>query len=151
MKRRDVSRVLDLEHSAYPFPWNRGIFIDCIRVGYHCSVLEDGPDLVGYSILSAGAGEAHLLNLCVDPDRQGQGLGRVLLDVVINQAELAGCRKLFLEVRPSNPAAMALYRNAGFARIGRRPGYYPASDGREDALVLALPLNSINPQSIGLP
>lgn len=140
MTGRDVAQVMAIETSAYPFPWTAGIFADCIRAGYACWLLEDGEVLVGYGVLSVAAGEAHLLNLCIAPSSQGHGLGAHLLGKMVELARWHRAQRIFLEVRPSNRAAVALYDRAGFNEIGRRPNYYPADRGREDALVLALEL-----------
>jgi [ribosomal protein S18]-alanine N-acetyltransferase len=138
MERSDLSGVVAIERASYPYPWTRGIFADCLRVGYRCHVLEVDGWLAGYSIVSTAVDEAHLLNLCIDPDRRRQGLASVMLDHVLREVRIAGMDRLFLEVRPSNRAAVALYRRRGFQVIGRRPGYYPAADGREDAMVMVL-------------
>jgi len=99
-----------------------------------------GAAVAGYGILSIGAGEAHLLNICIDPAFRGQGLGRHLLGRLMDIARWNGAERLFLEVRPSNPLAKTLYESVGFTDIGRRPRYYPARNGREDAIVMALEL-----------
>ena len=141
MRSADLDAVLAVELAAYPFPWTLGIFRDCLRIGYCCWIAEDDDGICGYAVMSVAAREAHLLNLCVAPDRQRQGLGRQLLDHVLGLARGHQAETLFLEVRPSNRAALHLYRVAGFVEVGVRRGYYPASRGtREDALVLALPL-----------
>ncbi len=140
MTAADLEAVSAIEARAYPFPWSLGIFRDCLRVGYRCWLYEHGERIVGYTIMSLAVGEAHILNLCIDPDYQGQGLGRRLLRRLLNLAREGGADTVFLEVRPSNPGALALYLSEGFNEIGRRPGYYPAADGREDALVLAAAL-----------
>ena len=136
----DVDRLIDIERAAYPYPWTRGIFADCIRVGYPCTGLQLGPDLAGYIILSWGAGECHLLNLCIHPDWQGQGHGSLLLEQGIKQARSAGCAVMFLEVRQSNEGAARLYQRRGFRHIGHRRNYYQADDGREHAIVMELDL-----------
>lgn len=141
----DIARVMAMEVRAYPFPWTAGIFSDCIRSGYACWLLEEDTRLLGYGVLSVAAGEAHLLNLCIDPQAQGQGLGAYLLGKMVALARWHRAHRVFLEVRPSNTAALALYERAGFNEIGRRPNYYPAQRGREDALVLALELLSEEP------
>lgn len=132
----DIAAVAKIEQSAYPFPWTRGIFSDCLRAGYRCRVLAHGDTVSGYSVFSESVGEAHLLNLCIDPGRQGEGLGRCLLEAVMDEARLCNVYRMFLEVRPSNRSAIRLYRSGGFHVIGRRPGYYPAHQGREDAMVM---------------
>lgn len=137
MRESDVDAVMSIESRAYPYPWTAGIFQDCMRVGYGCWVMVTDGGVRGYAVLSVAAGEAHLLNICVCPDWQGRGLGRKLLSHVLRQAERLGAGQIFLEVRPSNHAALRLYREMAFSEIGRRKGYYPAAGGREDALVLA--------------
>lgn len=143
MREDDLDAVMQVELRAYPFPWSRGIFRDCLRAGYPAWILEkqDGS-LLGYGVLSVAADEAHILNLCAAPEVQGRGHGRRLLRALVQQAGMRGARRLFLEVRPSNPTAIALYEAEGFHEIGRRPRYYPAHAGREDAIVMALELDA---------
>jgi len=140
MRIEDVATVSALENASYEFPWSAGIFSDCVKAGHPCWVLSVDSVIAGYGILSMGAGEAHLLNICVDPAYRGQGLGRHLLGRLLDIARWNGAERLFLEVRPSNPLAKALYESVGFSEIGRRPRYYPARNGREDAIVMALDL-----------
>lgn len=140
MSPEDVDEVIKVEHKAYDFPWSRGIFEDCLRVGYICRVMESTTEAIGHTVISVAAGEAHLLNLCVAPAAQGAGLGRRLLAHAVNAARLNGAQRMILEVRPSNWRALRLYQSAGFDVVGRRRGYYPDQEGREDALVLAKPL-----------
>ena len=140
MRLPDVPTVAALEIRAYAFPWTAGIFRDCLASGHHCWVTESADGLVGYGVLSVGANEAHLLNLCVDPALQGCGMGRRLLQRMVDLARWHMADRVFLEVRPSNPVAIALYASEGFSEIGRRPRYYPAFNGREDALVMAMDL-----------
>ena len=142
MREDDLDAVMRIEELAYAFPWTRGIFRDCLRAGYGAWVLEQDGVLIGYGVLSIAADEAHVLNLCTSPDAQGRGHGRRLLRTLVAQARGRGVQRLFLEVRPSNPQAMALYEAEGFNEIGRRPRYYPAHDGREDAVVMAMELLS---------
>jgi len=137
MRATDLDTVMAIELRAYPFPWTRGIFDDCLRAGYPAWVMHGGDGILGYGVLSIAAGEAHVLNVCVDPTAQGRGYGRHLFRALIDDAERHGAARVFLEVRPSNPAAIALYHDEGFNEIGRRPRYYPAHAGREDAIVMA--------------
>ncbi|MDJ0657819.1 MAG: ribosomal protein S18-alanine N-acetyltransferase [Xanthomonadales bacterium] len=146
MTERDVDQVLRIEQSAYPYPWSAGIFRDCLRVGYSCWILELEDQLLGYGILSSGAGEAHILNLCIDPRQQGKGYGLRLLDRLIDLARWHHARSIFLEVRPSNQRAIDMYRQRGFENVGRRPNYYPAENGREDAIIMAMKLA---PEGVG--
>ena len=140
MHAEDLDWVCEIESSVYAFPWSRGNFADSLSAGYHCTVMECYGELIGYAILTVGAGESHLLNLSIDAAWQGRGLGRSLLLQQIDLARSQGARILLLEVRPSNAAARALYEHVGFERITMRRGYYPAQCGREDALLLALKL-----------
>lgn len=132
----DVPAVARLESASYLFPWSEGIFRDCLRARYHCLIAEAGEACIGYAIMSLGAGEAHVLNLCVAEQCRRQGLGADLLEQLMEDATSAGAREMFLEVRPSNTVALHLYRSRGFAHIGVRRGYYQAVGGREDAVVL---------------
>lgn len=134
----DLPDISAMENLSYEFPWSAGIFKDCLKAGYPCWVLCTDAVIVGYGILSMGAGEAHVLNICIAPDWRGQGLGRHLLGRLLEIARWNGAERVFLEVRPSNPLAKTLYQSVGFSEIGVRPKYYPARDGREDAIVMAL-------------
>ena len=133
---QDLDRVMEIELTAYPYPWTRGIFNDCIRVGYECWGLQAGSELVGYCVQTQAAGECHLLNLCVDPEWQRRGLGSLLLDHSIRLARLLNCKSMFLEVRPSNPAGYRLYEKNGFTVIGVRRDYYTSDEGKEDAIIM---------------
>jgi ribosomal-protein-alanine N-acetyltransferase len=133
----DLDAVLAIELRAYPFPWTRGIFSDCLQAGYSAWVLQRGNELIGYAMLSIAADEAHLLNVCAAPEQQGHGHGRRLLRAMLQLARGRGVKRVFLEVRPSNTPAIGLYHDEGFNEIGRRPRYYPARNGREDAIVMA--------------
>lgn len=141
MTRPDLVTVAAIEKASYPFPWTQSIFSDCLRVGYRCHVLTIDEQVCGYGIVSMALDEAHLLNLCIAPERRRQGLAELLLGHVIDEVCVRGMDRLFLEVRPSNRGALALYRRRGFRVIGRRPGYYPAEDGREDATIMVLHLD----------
>ncbi|MEO7149253.1 MAG: ribosomal protein S18-alanine N-acetyltransferase [Rhodanobacteraceae bacterium] len=140
MLRTDLAAVAAIEAAAYEFPWSQHIFRDCIEAGHKCWVLESYDDVIGYGILSAGADEAHILNLCVAPAEQDRGHGGRLLHRLLDLARWHGVHRVFLEVRPSNSAAQGMYERAGFNEIGRRPNYYPARRGREDAIVMAMEL-----------
>jgi len=137
MLQTDLDGVLKIERAAYEFPWNKGIFKDCLRVGYKCFVAEAEEGLHAYAIMSVSAKEAHILNLCISPASQGNGYGKLLLRHLVKRVIKVGADTMFLEVRPSNEAALALYRSCGFCDVGCRREYYPAVNGREDALVLA--------------
>jgi ribosomal-protein-alanine N-acetyltransferase len=137
MNHGDLAMVSDIERRSYEFPWSHGVFRDCLLAGYQCVVLIREDHVAGYSILSVAAGEAHILNLCIDPDRRALGYGEKMLDELLYRARSASVRDIFLEVRPSNETALSLYKKKGFHQIAARPAYYQASGGREDAAVLA--------------
>ncbi len=136
-----LAEVMDIEKRAYEFPWTEGNFRDCIKSGYSCWLATNSDGVViAYAIMSMAVGEAHLLNLAVDPRLRGLGLGSFLLQHLMETARAAHSTIVLLEVRRSNKAALRLYRSFGFARIGVRPKYYPGIIQREDAFVLALDL-----------
>lgn len=140
MRIADLDEVLEIECAVYSHPWTRGNVIDSLNAGYHCHTYRLGDELLGYFVLIVAVGEAHLLNLSVSAARQRQGVGSALLREVIRVARERGAANMFLEVRPSNAPALGLYDAFGFKRIGERRGYYPAHEGREDAIVLTLGL-----------
>ncbi len=136
----DLPAVIAIERDAYDFPWTEGIFRDCIRAGYYCCLMTDDGDVLGYSILTVAAGEAHVLNLCIRRDLQGLGLGRRMMEHLFDYARGAKAGWILLEVRASNRTALALYQGMGFLEIGLRRGYYPGRHSREDAIVLSCPV-----------
>ena len=140
MRALDVAQVVAIERASYQFPWSEGIFRDCLRVGYVCRVVGTARELMGYGVMSSGAGEAHILNLCIGESFRCRGLARRLMLSLIERAGILGAGEAFLEVRPSNTAAIRLYLSMGFAQVGVRRGYYQAVGGREDAAVLRLSL-----------
>ena len=142
MTESDLAAVVEIERTVYPFPWTAGIFSDCLRVGYHCTILELDFVLVGYGIIASGAGEAHLLNVCVRVEFRNRWFGRVLLANLLDLSARAGATVVFLEVRPANTAAIRLYESMGFRQSGLRQGYYQSASGREDALVMRRSLAS---------
>ena len=140
MSDADVAAVVAIELASYGFPWSEGIFRDCLKVGYVCRVATLKAVVAGYGIVSTGAGEAHILNLCVREDLRCCGIGSQLLEDLLERAAAAAVDVAYLEVRPSNTAAIRLYQEFEFEHIGLRHGYYQAQDGREDAAVFKLAL-----------
>ena len=140
MLMEDITDVMDIENQVYPFPWTDGIFRDCMRVGYLCWIYRDEGELKAYGVMSIGVGEAHMLTICVKPEAQGQGYGRMMMQHLLDVASKRHADKAFLEVRPTNEVAIGLYRSMGFKDVGLRKNYYPAENGREDALVMVLEL-----------
>lgn len=141
MDHADLSSVLEIEDLNYEFPWPEGIFKDCLRTMTYTNWVIEAPDdvIVGYCIISVAACEAHIMNISVNPNFQRKGAGRKMLAHLIEYAR-PRAEKIFLEVRPSNPGAIDLYRKTGFREIGVRKAYYPAKDGREDAIMFELDL-----------
>lgn len=137
MSDRDIDAVLGIERAAYDFPWSVNIFAECMRAGYVCRVCVNDIDPVGYGIMSVGAGECHIMNLCVSPEHSGNGCGSLLMADLLAIAKRSNARIAFLEVRTSNRRAHSLYQHLGFNEVGIRKNYYPARKGREDAYVLA--------------
>lgn len=133
----DVEQVMKIEQDVYEFPWTERIFKDCIRVGYQCWMALQQQRVVGHAVISVTAGESHILNLSIRKDNQRQGFGRQFIEFLVDEARARDAQTMLLEVRPSNTAAINCYNAAGFNEIGSRKDYYPACDGREDALLFA--------------
>jgi len=138
MQKTDLDEVLALEESVYPHPWSMANFVDSLNSNYEAWVLRDRDgELLGYFLLMAVVDESHLLNVAVSAEKQGQGLGRFLLNQAVACSRGLGMESVLLEVRPSNTRALKIYERYGFKQIGRRKGYYPAANGqREDAIVM---------------
>ena len=143
MMEIDLADIATIEQNSYAFPWSENIFRDCLRVGYTCRALDLAGQIIGYGVMSLGAGEAHILNVCVRDEYRNLGFGRRLLVHLLERAVAAGVSEAFLEVRPSTLAAIRLYQQLGFDQIGIRRGYYQAPDGREDAIVLKRELKAV--------
>jgi len=133
----DLAEILSIEQAAYDFPWSEGLLRDCItNNNYFCLMIEQGS-IIGYGIMSCALDEAHILNLCIDPQWQRQGLGNKLLFHLLEVARKQRAETAFLEVRFSNEAAQQLYETNGFNQLGIRKDYYPNGDSREHALIYA--------------
>ncbi len=137
MTAADLAEVVAVEQRIHRFPWSAGNFADSLAAGYEAWLQRADGRLVAFAVLMPAVDEAHLLDIGVVPERQRGGLGRALLEFLCDRARRQGMRRMLLEVRPSNAAAIAFYRRHDFVEIGRRRGYYPAPEGREDALVMA--------------
>lgn len=140
MQNEDLDAVMAIEPTIYSHPWTRGNFADSLRSGHSSWVMMDNDELVGYALMMLVLDEAHLLNISVAKPRQGRGLGRMLLAYMVDKARAHGARNMFLEVRPSNKNAIALYEDVGFNEMSVRRNYYPAPNGREDAILMGLAL-----------
>ena len=140
MQASDLDAIMAIEPRIYSHPWSRGNFADSLNSGYSCWVVELDGTLIGYGALMVVLDEAHLLNISIAKPFQGRGLGRGLLQHFIEVAKRHGGQMMFLEVRPSNTSAIALYESMGFNEFSVRKGYYPGENGREDAILMGLAL-----------
>ena len=146
----DLGRIIDIEIAAYEHPWTLGIFRDCLRVGYSCWVYLREDRIVAYGIVMLSGSEAHVLNLCVHPECQSRGIGRMMLNHLTQTARESGADTILLEVRQSNIIAIQLYLSADFHELGVRTGYYPDHNGREDAIILAKSLITDHDPLLGI-
>ena len=138
MREDDLETIMGIEQDTYRFPWTRGIFRDCLHVGYSCWVFESEVGIEAYGVMSIGAGEAHILTIVVYAFSRGKGLGKMMMQHLLHLARGHKVHTVLLEVRPSNKVAIRLYHDLGFNEVGIRPNYYPADKGREDAIIMAL-------------
>lgn len=141
MLENDLDEIIAIEESIYPYPWTRGIFHDCLNIGYLCWVLQVKEKIIAYSVMSVAVEESHLLTIVVSENEQRQGYGKKMLDEMIRLAKKGEANTMYLEVRVSNKKAIQLYHQRGFNELGIRDNYYPADEGREDALIFALDIS----------
>ena len=141
MTTDDLDGVARLNARALPFSWSRPAFVEALRAGNECWIAELRGERIGHGVLVTAAGEAHLLIVCIDPALHGRGFGSALTRHLLQRAAAHGASAVYLEVRRSNHAAIALYAKLGFHCCGRRRGYYATATGREDAVLMTLPLN----------
>jgi len=140
----DLDAVAALEQRAYPHPWQRRHFADCVGAGYQAQRLMAGDVMLGYFVAMNGVDEVHLLNLVVAPEHQRQGWALLMLDALAMWARGQGAQWVWLEARASNTRAVHVYKVHGYRVVGTRRQYYPAENGqREDAVVMSLKL--VNP------
>lgn len=142
MQLADLDEIMSIEPEIYTHPWSRGNFSDSLNAGYSCWVYEENAIVFGYAVLMLVMDEAHLLNFSIAKPYQGQGLGRELLVHMMQLARKYGAQNIFLEVRPSNVAAIGLYESIGFNEMAVRRNYYPAINGREDAILMGMSLRA---------
>jgi ribosomal-protein-alanine N-acetyltransferase len=136
MAEADLPRIHRIEVASYEYPWSLGNFADSLHAGYSMWVREADGEIIGYYVMMTAAGEVHLLNLTIAPMWRRRGLGRDLLQHCLARACDHHADSVFLEVRTSNATAIALYHGSGFVDLAVRRGYYPAREGREDALIM---------------
>jgi ribosomal-protein-alanine N-acetyltransferase len=140
MQLADVDAVMVIEPTIFPYPWSRGNFTDSLNSGYSCWVTEHDGQIMGYAVLMMVLDEAHILNISIAKPHQGRGFGRDLMMHMIDIARQRNALNMFLEVRPSNQSAIGLYESIGFNEMAIRRNYYPAANGREDAVLMGLAL-----------
>lgn len=136
MAYADLEQVLEVEQQAHSIPWKEKHFQNCLEAGYRCLVLEEQGNIIAYFVFHPVLEEANLLNIAVLPSLQGKGYGQTLMHALFDMARVEGCSSVFLEVRESNQQAVRLYEKLGFSEIARRKDYYPAIEGRENAIVM---------------
>ncbi|MBL1319813.1 MAG: ribosomal protein S18-alanine N-acetyltransferase [Methylophaga sp.] len=145
MMQQDIAEVIAIEKSATAFPWSEKNFEDSLKSGHHAWVyFDDLDEIIGFALVQKVVDEMHLLNICVKPREQGQGLGRAILDHVINFANSISAVLIVLEVRRSNQRAQQLYLQSGFNEMSVRKDYYPTEVGREDAVLMGLDLGLVS-------
>jgi len=137
MTEGDIEDVLIVENLSHRNPWSEGIFKDCLRVGYYCPMFKNDDEIIAYGVMSSVANEAHVFNICVAINFRGQGWGMKMMQHLLDVAKEKEAKSAFLEVQPSNEVAIELYNKLGFLEVGIRKDYYPAKNGREDALIFA--------------
>ncbi len=138
MTEADLDDILVVENVSHTHPWSIGIFQDCLRVGYYSQILKNGKDIIAYGVMSIAVEEAHIFNVCVSSMYRGKGFGLQMMEHLLEVAKEKNAKSVFLEVRPSNEVAIQLYNKIGFLEVGIRKDYYPAKNGREDALIFAM-------------
>jgi len=145
----DVEAVSCIEQAVQMYPWTRGSFIGALNHGYVCRVdseflvsghSEKGVEIRAYMVVMPAFDEAELLTIGVAENQQRKGLGRMMLREVFALSQEMNIRRIFLEVRVSNLAAIALYQSLGFKQIGIRRDYYHNARGCEDAITMACEL-----------
>lgn len=142
---KNIDALMAVEEACHIHPWSKKTFLSCIGGRYfgeqaELSANNSSSQLIGFYVAEFIIDEATLMDICVHPDQQGQGLGKLLLNQFIAQAKAKGAQKIWLEVRAKNISAQMLYMNAGFIETSRRTGYYPSNSGfgYEDAIVMLL-------------
>lgn len=140
MREENLPFVVAIEKAVHYSPWSIKNFQDSLRSSDQCWTISIDHKIVGYGIVSCAGGDAELLNIALDHHWRRHGFARALLLHLIELVKLQA-ETLFLEVRQSNDAAIALYQSLEFNEVGVRPNYYPDKKGREDALIFAKSLS----------
>jgi ribosomal-protein-alanine N-acetyltransferase len=141
MCTEDLFQIVAIERRATPSPWSEKQFEQSLQQ-HRCVVMtaeDDVRHILGYAIISTLLEQAEVLNICIDPQHQGKGLGSQLLANLLDQLPDV-TEVVYLEVRVTNFRAIHLYQNYGFKEVGQRRDYYPTEFGREDAILMNLVL-----------
>ncbi len=143
VQESDLDTIVAIENSSHIHPWSKSVFRDCLRVSYVCDMLlSDDGQVVVYGVMSVAAGEAHIFNVCVNKLCRRKGYGKKMMLHLLHKAKAQNASIVFLEVRQSNAPAISLYKKLGFEATGSRKDYYPAKDGREDAVIMSMTLSA---------
>ncbi len=152
MQNADLDSVLEIETVSHLHPWTKGNFSDSLNAGHWAYCIRPQIDQVikgsyldpeilwAYCILFPAVDELHLLNITVSPKLRKLGLGKRIMTAIEGVSAQQGIPRIILEVRPSNLAALGLYKSLGYEQIGIRKNYYPhnpQTGSREDAIVMA--------------
>ena len=136
MTEGDIGVTREIEIKANPMPWTQKNFTDCLSNGYYCLIQEVNQEVSGFAIQTISLQEAHLLNIGIREKFRNKGLGQDLLSQIVLASKEMGSKKISLEVRVSNKAAIELYNKSGFKKLSLKKNYYGLPDGREDALIM---------------
>ncbi len=137
-----ASEVAVLAAQCHQFPMSLTSIEGCFGRFYSVSGLYEGHSLVGFYILHTLFEDATIIDICISPDKQGLGCGKMLLNAACTEAKGLGAERLLLEVRQSNDSAIGLYTQRGFIKTATREGYYPCDNGRENAVIMELQLDN---------
>ena len=134
MTNNDLQQAIAIEKKSYDFPWSDEVIKDCLVNKYDCYVAGN-DNILGYMISKITNQDSHILNLTIDSEYRGLGIGSSFIDLMIKKCKLHRSEYIYLEVRINNTIARSLYQKFGFRSIGVRKNYYRNKTGREDAIV----------------
>ncbi|MCK3657548.1 ribosomal-protein-alanine N-acetyltransferase [Pasteurellaceae bacterium Pebbles2] len=138
IEENDFTRLFEIEQAAHLVPWSLGTLKNNQGERYLNLKIVHHQQIVGFAICQFVLDEATLFNIAIDPAFQGQHLGALLLQELLNQLKAKGIKTLWLEVREGNQRAIQLYQQNDFNEVDIRKNYYPTPDGkRENAVVMA--------------
>ncbi|ABM04917.1 [SSU ribosomal protein S18P]-alanine acetyltransferase [Psychromonas ingrahamii 37] len=132
----DIEDVFNIESRCHSHPWSKKLFLSNFGTRYFSHILLADEQVIGYFVASSVAGEVTLMNIAIEPEVQGQGLGNILLQFLKDYSQAKDEEEVWLEVRASNLYALKLYQKLGFVELDRRKDYYPCKNGREDAVIM---------------